>query len=71
MSSEDVGPTVIRIGEPIISPPDFRSGLFPHPVRRQLPKKPMMGTRKISQVSISSTFTRAFFVRNFGAKAET
>ena len=33
---------------------DFRSGLFPHPVRRQLPKKPMMGTRKISQDSAIS-----------------
>jgi hypothetical protein len=53
--SEDVGPTVIRIGEPIISVPDFRSGLFPHPhVRRQLPKKPIMGTRKISQDSAIS-----------------
>ena len=52
---EDVGPTVIRIGEPIISLPDFRSGLFPHPhVRRQLPKKPIMGTRKISQDSAIS-----------------
>ena len=53
--SEDVGPTVIRIGEPVISVPDFRSGLFPHPhVRRQLPKKPIMGTRKISQDSAIS-----------------
>lgn len=63
LANEDVGPTVIRIGEPVVIP-DYRSGLFPlythhhhhHPqqVRRQLPKKPIMGTRKISQDSAIS-----------------
>jgi hypothetical protein len=56
LANEDVGPTVIRIGEP-----DFRSGPFLHHVhhhqhhaRRKLPKKPIMGTRKISQDSAIS-----------------
>lgn len=59
LADEDVGPTVIRIGEP-----EFRTGLLlqhhhhlhhlQHPVRRQLPKKPIMGTRKISQDSAIS-----------------
>ena len=53
--NEDVGPTVIRIGEPVVSGGhDLRSGLFPHLGRRQLPKKPIMGTRKISQDSAIS-----------------
>jgi len=52
---DDVSPTVIRIGESeALAIPDFRLGQFPSPARRQLPKKPIMGTRKISQDSAIS-----------------
>ncbi len=59
---EDVLPTVIRIGEPEAVTPEFRLGLIPTPGRRQLPKKPIMGTRKISQdsaISLGADFDKS------------
>ncbi len=59
---EDVMPTVIRIGEPEVATPEFRLGLIPTPARRQLPKKPIMGTRKISQdsaISLGADFDKS------------
>ncbi len=41
------------------------------PGSNELVPNEMVGEIEVEQVSISSTFTRAFFVRNFGAKAET
>lgn len=49
----DIWPTVIKIGDAPVAP-DFRLGLIPNSVRRHLPKKPIMGTRKISQDCVNS-----------------